>query len=221
MLRSLPVGGVPDTKYTKLVFASGIQLDAPSNSYTYRTVWLNNPANVLNTSQAPQSAGNMTTWNAIYGKWTVVGARVTFTVTPTGSPYSNFIPGFLGMYKSYDDGTTLDGILQNGIPQVMEQPRNMTMKALPYGISNSQKDLTISCFVDMAKFFKVSQSSLWGNEDDYSGTGISVAVTAPVRRSYVQIWVGNVGGNNPSPIDGILKVEYIVRWSEPKDTRAI
>lgn len=222
LLRSLPVGGVAKTKLTKLVFAQGLSLDPSANSYQIQNINLNNPANVLNTAQAPMSAGNMSTWNAIYGKWTVLGARVTFTITPDRATYPTAMtPGYVGIYVSFDDGTTINNILSNGIPQIMEQPRNMTMKSIPYAYGNQQKDMTISKFVDCASAFSVPQSALWSVEDDYSGTGISVAATAPVRRLLAQLWVGNIDGNNVSELKGIIKVEYIIRWSEPKDTRLL
>lgn len=221
LLRSLPVGGVSQTKLTKLVFCDLVTLDCPSNSHVFGTVLLNNPANVLNATNNPQSAGNMSTWVAIYQKWTVLGCKVTFTLTPDHSVNTAKIPGFMGIYKSFDDGATLQNILSNGIPQVMEQPRNMVMKAIPYAFGNKSSDSSISCYVDIAKFFSIPQTGLYVNEDDFSGTGISVGATAPVRKAFAQVWVGNINGNDPGALTGIMKVEYIIRWSEPKDTRAL
>lgn len=219
-LSTLPVGGVPKVKYVKLRHCSIMRLDPGSNTYATQNVNLSDPTNVFDTASNQQVVGNWSTHVMSYEKWTPVAAQVTIRVTPTVAldGYDQKIPGYVGIYID-NESNAINNILVNGLQELFEQPRNTSMKALPFAGGAFPKETTMSRTIDHARFFQVDEKDLWGNEDDFSGN--VVVPTQPAKNIFANIWYSSLNGNNPSPMVYICQVDYVIRFSEPKATRAI
>lgn len=219
-LSTLPVGGVPKVKYVKLRHCSIMTLDPGSNSYAIQNVNLSDPTNVFDTSANQQVVGNWSTHIQSYEKWTPVAAQVTIRVTPTlsGNQEVTSVPGYIGIFID-NESNAINNVLVNGLQELLEQPRNTSMKAMPWTTQGSPQELTMSRTVDHARFFQIDEKDLWGNEDDFSGN--VMVPTQPAKNVFANIWYASLDGNNPSKIVYICQVDYIIRFSEPKVTRAI
>lgn len=219
-LDTLPIGGIPKVKYVKLRHASIMKLDPGSNSYATQTVNLSDPTNVFDTQANQQVVGNWSTHIMSYEKWTPVAARLTCRIVQTHSrdASSQEVPGYFGIYID-NESNGINNILVNGLEQLFEQPRNTSMKAVPFGSGDFPQNTVMSRTIDHARFFQVDESDLWGVESDFSGN--VMAPFKPDKNVFANIWYASIDGNNPDAITYIVTVDYIVRFSEPKATRAI
>ena len=224
-LKSLPVGGVPKVSYKKLRHCEEITMDSSSGSYTkldfYPTVATQLTAN----SQNPVRPGNWSTVaDGVYRKCVVVAAKVTFRWVSSRNQNDNGSaqPSYIGMYLSNgEEDSSIDDIMTNGVANLMEQPRNITMKAVPYGDNSQQKDCVISRSIVPHKFFGVERKHYEDNQTYASEWSATNEVwQGPEEAILLQLFTSNIQGNNPHRIEGIITIDLICKFTQPHYTRA-
>jgi hypothetical protein len=215
MLNTMPIGGLPQARLVRLRHCQEISIDAGSNSYAKKVFWLNCPANCTG-DQTPKAVGGFSTWHNMYRKCTVLGAKIQFQFCPPTSSQGsdNFAGGFMGIYVS-SSSSEIDDVLVNGVTELLEQPRNTLCKAIPHGPSTQNKDCFVTKYVDVAQFFGVTQSALITAEDDYGTTDQN-----PDKKIYASLYSTNIADNNPTALIGLVTIDMVIRFQEPRDVRA-
>jgi len=213
--RSMPIGGDPLVKYTKLRWAHEFTLDAGSNSHATKTINMSSCRNPIDAVSTEGSPGGYTALADMYNRWTVLGAKISVTFTPvaTDDLQDAVVPGFCGIYFARNTGEFAT-IAANGAAALFEQPRNNKMRRVVGSmLSNGTK---ITRKYSAKKFFGVTKTNLYANEDDYGGT----KGADPQKSCLAEVYTFAIGGNNPGPMSLLVIVDYIVRWSDKETVRA-
>lgn len=140
---------------------------------------------------------------ALYNHYQVTGSKITITVT--AGQNESFVYGM-----QLNDSLTMSSA---NVEAICEQPF-ARRKVIAAG-TNNVIDLTISNTFSLAKYFgaKVNRNSLIGNRT-YMGT----ETTSPTEAAFFVIWCAANGPTiDPSAIQFHVEIEYIARFSEPKD----
>lgn len=224
-LRTLPVGGVPSVSYKKLRHCAEVSLDPGSNSYVVLNYFISRASQLTTNAQTPIVPGNWSTVaDGVYRKCTVVGAKFTFRFAPrrNQNDAGTALPGYMGIYVSNgQELNSIDDILSNGIANLMEQPRNITMKAIPFGDNAQQKDCVISRTVDPAKFWGLDQKN-YEDADSYASEWDSGNDNwlSPADSIVLQLFCHSIQGSNPNPMLGVVTIDLVCKFSQPHYTRA-
>jgi len=224
-LKSLPVGGIPKVSYRKLRHCAEVTMDSASGSYTKLEYYPSVANQLTSNSQNPVRPGNWSTVaDGVYRKCVVVAAKVSFRWVPSRSQNDNGAaqPSYIGMYLSNGaEDSSIDDIMANGVANLMEQPRNITMKAVPYGDNVDQTKCAMSRSIDCAKFWGIDAKN-YEDADTYSSEWVATTDSwvGPADAILFQLFSCNVQGNNPHRIEGIVQIDLICKFSQPHYTRA-
>lgn len=224
MLRTLPVGGVPKVSYKKLRHCQEILLDPSVGSYAKFDFF---PTRInqltIATGQGIVRPNNFeAVANGIYRKAVVVGAKITFRVFPSTSQTSDFNAsgGYVGIYVSNaSDVTLLDDIFQSGgVTDIMEQPRNTTMKGMPNS-NTPQKDCVVSRSIDCGKFWGIGTKN-YEDSDAYAAEwdASNEEWLSPSDHIAAQVFCASIQNNNPGKCAGVVTIDLIVKFSQPHYT---
>ncbi len=214
----LPIGGFPQSKTVKLRLVYQGSLDPGANSYAYETWALNNLEKPKTSTLLIGPPGNHSVWSTQYDKYTVLGARVRLTWTPSipETGQLDAYPGYLGIYVGRGS-TEFNDVVSTSVNHLLEQPNRAkaVFRRLQYS-NNTGVSMVMN--VSMAKFFKVPKIGLAIGENIFSGA--SNETSEPEKQCYMFPFVTNIQGNNPDPVEFIMTIDYIVRYSDILPNRA-
>lgn len=188
-------------KRLKYVERIGINpaLTGALSSYTFSANAMFDP-NVSGTGHQPYGFDQLM---ALYNHYQVIGSKIRITVT--GQPNESFIYGL-----QLNDATIMSS---TNVEAICEQPF-AKRKIVSPGTSDT-KDLTMSQGFSLRKFFgsKSNVNTLIGNRS-YMGQ----VNTDPAEQAYYVLWCASNGPtSDPGLIQFHVEIEYLARFSEPKD----
>lgn len=224
---SMPIGGFPATKTVKLRWCSAINLNPGSGSYTTLPLKINDLTQINDLLTVAQNVtpGNYSKWISMYQRYTVMGARVKVRYTPMASESleAQVVPGYLGIYTC-SDRKELDDILVDGVANLFEQPRNNLCRYLTG--SQLRDGILLTKNWSAAKFFQVSKRQLYSDQDTFSSYIEDPGTTGeeqvpPSVPAYIIPYIAAVGGNNPGPIQLLVTIDFVVRFSGKKQNASI
>lgn len=160
------LGGFPETKVVTLRYAENITLNpglTTVDSHAFRLNSIYDP-DVTGTGNRPRWSQ---TWDTIYKKYTVIGAKITVTAAPTLGE-----PGHFYVYVT-PEVNQLTGPIYNGPADMLENRGILPIRSYGGGTTaNRGKKIAITKKVSMKKYFGVSdimQNTPLGQVGTYSG----------------------------------------------------
>lgn len=186
---------VPKTKLVKLRYCDTIELDPGATDaaveHRFRANSVYDPDRT-GTGHQPMYFDQLA---AIYESYEVVGSRITVRWNTTAGAVA-----MVGVNRDNDTTTTY-----NNRSALMENP-NSKFKVLP---SNGSRPLTLSCNWSARKTFGPNY-----NRDDNE----ALVTANPVNESDFVIWAINTyGTQDPGALQGMITIDYIVKFMERKE----
>lgn len=201
----LPLGGFKSSQVVRLRYVTGISLDASGVSYA-KYIFGANCLYDPDITGAGHQPSNYDVWAVRYKNWSVLGSKITATVTPDDN--ANLIPGYVGIYMS-ENKTEAEDALNLGIATVCEQQssRSVIFKRCPGANQLPSNGLTLTQTFSPARTFGKSKKYL-RDAKDYSG----VIGANPTERAYFTLWQMNINSTNPGQVNLLVKIEFLVRF---------
>lgn len=223
-LRSLPVGGVRKVSLKKLRHCQEVTIDPVTGGMQKIEFYPTRPAQL--TIASGGSAESPNNFEAVsrekYRKCVVVAAKLTFRYYPSSSQTTDFnsAGGYIGWYTSNASDVTLIDDMYNagGVATIMEQPRSVIMKGLPY-TNTQQKDCVVMTTINPAKFWGVDQKN-YEDEDNYATEwdATNEEWMSPDDNICAQLFVASASGNNPGRIRGVVTIDLVIKCTQPHYT---
>ncbi len=200
--RRLPLTGFPKSKMVKLRYVESISLNptaAVPASHYFNASSLFDP----NSSGVGHQPLGYDQWAALYGKYTVVGAKIKVTYTPQAGAGAVQTPGMMGVIL--DDNATFSYLSGE---EILESKQGRGGVVIFGGNANANKK-TVSRSYSARRFH--GKPPL--NNDD-----IEALVTAnPPDSVYFGVWLSAVAQTSDPPLTVLLvEIEYIAVFSELK-----
>lgn len=144
------LGGFPETKIVKLRYAENITLNpglTTVDSHAFRLNSIYDP-DMTGTGNRPRWSS---TWDTIYKKYTVIGAKITVTAAPTLGE-----PGHFYVYVT-PEVNQITGPIYDGPADMLENRGVLPVRSYGGGTTaNRGKKISITKKVSMKKYFGVS-----------------------------------------------------------------
>lgn len=196
--------GFPSTKLVKLRYCAPLNLDASAGSigtHTYRMNSIHDP----DYSGIGHECRFKDQWAQIYGRYCVLGAKVTVSILSPAAPVS--AGQKIGIQMSgTDTGLTFPN---TDITALLEAP--MIRARMRTVHTNPSRTKPLSHYWS----FKKTMGRLNPTDDVVSSTMTS----SPSHAAYCVVFAGSAGVNdleNPPLLNCIVTIDYIVRLFEPK-----
>ncbi len=193
----------PNSKMVRLRYVQEISID-PNDStistYTFSANGMFDP-DVTSVIAGHQPKCFDQYMGVMYDHYTVIGSKCT--VKYVSSSRSDATPGYFGVALT-DSNLTLNGRSKT---EVME-----TKNTSKFGVTGNSlrvRDQTRTAWFSAKKFFK--KSAIIG-DGTYRGT----ATSNPSEEANYQIWMFNIGGNDPAVGNFLVTIDYLACLSEPK-----
>jgi len=141
-------------------------------------------------------------WSQFYDHYVVIGSKITVTFNCATSSATS-APTIVGLLLN--DDTTLTPTVPLA---VIENRLGSYATFVPNSINKKTLRLTFS----PKKFFGIKDI-----KDNIGRLGAQVTAN-PTDEAYFTIYVGAlVPGENPDAVNGLITIDYLVKFSEPKD----
>lgn len=199
--RSLVLSGFPKMKVAKLRYVDFPTLDAQASALITRVYSANGCYDPLWHVGGKQPTG-FDQWMAVYNHYTVLGSRITVTPVQMASGTVGIVNLLLTSSATEPTGfTSVENMLES---------RTANSKLLISGV-NGQLPKAISTTKNFSakKFFGIRN---FIGKADYKGDNAS----QPAEGAFFHVCHSAIGANNPGVVSFIVKIDYIVAFTEPR-----
>ena len=212
--KSLPylvLGGFPDKMKVRLRYSQIIRLNPTilADQHLFRCISVHDP-DFTGTGHQPMYYDQ---WQAVYTKYTVMGAKCTMSWLPGVSTNNNSTPGIWGIYTStntqgVDVFTDTTGILESNNSTNMRICGNLNT-----GLTNPSKQAKV-----VSKF---STRNFFGTRDPNDGNAYSAETnTNPNQEAYFCCYLADIGNNDPGVQSVYVEIDYIVEFRDRRPIRS-
>lgn len=196
--------GLGFSHVAKLRYVNEFSIDAPAAgiaSIVMRANDLYQPASSGATHQ-PYGFDNLT---AMFDRWTVIGSKIK--VQWHTKTTSSVAPAHTGILLS-DNGTTASS--SANVNHLLES--YLTSSVLPVGLvgapNNSTTEIKMFKNFSAKRFFKNKSVS----NQQFQGS----STASPDERAYFEIFAAAMDSNNPGVLYGLITIDYVAVFTEPK-----
>lgn len=201
-------GGFPDVQLAKLRYCAEKNINAGSGligSHNFACNDLVDP-DVTGVGHQPMGFDQM---KAVYSNWQVVGSKITVRYAPTGTSNVN---SAYGCVIVSDTGTEAAGLADASELLEMEHRGKIAMFG-GYFSSNVKGGgpPVVSATWSLKKWLGQKKGASY--EDEFAGHDNTGPTTIPKY----EVVMATVGSNDPGDITFNVTIDYLVRFSSPKD----
>lgn len=194
--------GFPSHKIVKLRYCAPLNLDAPAGALGSHTYSMNSvfDPDFSGIGHQPRFFDQ---WAAIYGRYTVLGAKITVSII---GPTTSSVGQKLGIQMSGNDtGLTFPN---NDVTALLEAPMiNAKMRTVHPEPSRTKP---------LSHYW--SYRKTMGRLNPTDDVCSAAVTTSPTNRHYAVVFAGTAGVDdlaNPGPLKCIVTIDYITRFYEP------
>lgn len=194
--------GFPGTSRSIFRYVDLDNLDTTIGSVAITGYGANNPFDPYSSPGGHQPMG----WDqmtAYYNHYVCIGSKITVTFSPKNTSASYGPSLCCGIFLSDDltVPTTAASMIEQGLTKYKVMSRTMT----------SFRPQTVTHHYSTRKFFNVTDV-----KDNTARLGANTAAS-PTELAHFVVWCGSLdAGDDPPEISALIKIEYIVDFSEPK-----
>lgn len=195
--KKLPLTGFPSKKLCRLRYCDTIWLDPTATGVDSHYFCSNGLYDTDITGTGHQPLG-FDQWMTIYNHYNVLGARIK--MTPLIQNETASASGYYGIIL--DDNTTFS---YTSGPEIIESKQGKGAVLLTNMPANKPKSAWRS--FSSKKFF--GHSAL---EDSNKGSSSA----NPTEKAYFGTWMSSITSSDPTGVNFMIEIEYIVLFTEPK-----